>query len=262
MRFGILGPLEVRDEQGNPVAVPAGRPARLLVGLLLRPARPVPTDWLVEMLWNGHAPRSYLANLQTHVSRLRRLLPDAPIERRDVERCGDAYQITIDPDCVDAERFALHSTAGRAAGVGDQAAAHFRAALALYRGAPLAGAAGPFEPDLVRLAELHLSSMEGLAEADLAAGRYHEVIVRLGPLVRRHPLREPLWDLLIRAFAHSGRAAEAVDAYHEVRTVLRDELGLDPGLRLRQTYEWILRGTQRQAETACRCKETGSTVTA
>nr|WP_225954478.1 AfsR/SARP family transcriptional regulator [Kibdelosporangium phytohabitans] len=206
------------------------------------------------MLWNGHAPRSYLANLQTHVSRLRRLLPGAPIERQQ-----DAYQIAVDPDRVDAERFARLSAAGQAAGVGDEAAGHFRKALDLYRGTPLTGAeAGPFEPDLARLAELHLVSVEGLAEADLAAGRYHEVVVRLKPLVRQVPLREPLWDLLIRAFARAGRVAEAVDAYHEVRLVLRDTLGLDPGPGLRETYESILAGTQQQAPTTCCCKKTGS----
>jgi DNA-binding SARP family transcriptional activator len=238
VRFAILGPLEVCDPEGRTVDVPAGRPARLLVGLLLRADRHVPVDWLVELLWNDRPPRSYLANLHTHVSRLRRALPGVPIDRQH-----DSYRITVDPGQVDLHQFIQHTAAGTAAVAPDQAATHFRHALALYRGAPGVGTpAGPFEPDVTRLTELWLTTVEGLTEADLAAGRFTEAIMRLGPLVRQHPLRESLWAQLMLALAGAGRVAEALEVFHEVRMLLRDQLGADPGCRLRGLHTSILRG--------------------
>lgn len=241
VRFGILGPLEIRDIHGRPLEAPTGRSEHLLVGLLLRANCQVPLDWLTEMLWNGRSPRSYMANLQTYISRLRRTLPDVPIEWLQ-----GGYRLSIDPDQVDAHRFVHHGEVGRAAaanGAAGQAADHFRRALALYRGAPLISmTAGPFEPDLARLAELRLTMLEGLTDAELASGQVTDAILRLGSLVRQHPLRESLWAQLMVALAKAGRVAEALESFHEVRTVLRDELGADPGERLRNLHQSILRG--------------------
>jgi DNA-binding SARP family transcriptional activator len=180
------------------------------------------------MLWDGREPRSHLANLQTYASRLRRMLPGVPIDWHQ-----GGYRIAVDPEQVDAHVFVRLAKAGQNAVSSDERASHYRSALALWRGAPLSGiAAGPFEPELTRLAELRLSMLEGLTDADLAAGRLTEAIARLDDLVHQHPWQEALWAQLITALIRANRLAEALGTFHEASRVLRDELGTGPGERL------------------------------
>lgn len=242
MRFGILGPLEIRPRQD----LPAGRAAQLLAALLLRVGAAVPLNRLVDMLWDGREPRSHMANLQTYVSRLRRMLPGVPIDWHQ-----GGYRICVDPDRVDAHVFVRLARAGQAASTSDSRAAHYREALTLWRGAPFTGiAAGPFEPDLARLAELRLSMLAGLTEADLAAGRLTEAIGRLDDLVHQHPLEESFWAQLITALTRANRVDEALDAFQEASRILRDELGASPGERLQALRRSIRQGGGNSAATS------------
>ncbi|WFE19681.1 BTAD domain-containing putative transcriptional regulator [Solwaraspora sp. WMMD937] len=241
MEFEVLGALTVRDHARRVVTVPPGRPARLLVGLLLRAGRRVPVGELAELLWEGDPPKSYLANLQTHVSRLRRLLPRTPIRWQ-----VDGYRIDADPNQIDVHLFAHEIDAARdAASSGDVrlAAVSYRHALDRFAGPPLAGVrAGSFTADLARLDELRLAAEEGLLTAELVIGGHHPAVARAEALVRQHPLREPFWALLMRALAADGRVAEALDTYQRARDVLRDELGTEPGPRLAAVHRAALRG--------------------
>jgi pentatricopeptide repeat protein len=233
VRFGILGPLEIHPHQ----ALPAGRVAQLLAALLLRAGGTVPLNRLVDMLWDGREPRSHLANLQTYASRLRRMLPGVPIDWHQ-----GGYRIAVDPEQVDAHVFARLAKAGQNAVSPDERASHYRSALALWRGAPLSGiAAGPFEPELTRLAELRLSMLTGLTETDLAAGRLTEAITRLDDLVRRHPWQEALWAQLVTALVRANRVDEALDTFQEASRVLRDELGAGPGELLLRSIQSLPR---------------------
>jgi DNA-binding SARP family transcriptional activator len=51
MRFRLLGPLEVIDDQGHPVAIGGLKPRTLLAVLLLHANQPVATDELMDALW-------------------------------------------------------------------------------------------------------------------------------------------------------------------------------------------------------------------
>ena len=55
-----------------------------------------------------------------------------------------------------------------------------------------------------------------------------------------HPLRERLRAQLMLALYRSGRQADALDAYQAGRTLLLDELGLEPGEELRELQRQIL----------------------
>ncbi len=109
-------------------------------------------------------------------------------------------------------------------------------------GEPLAefAYAGFADAERARLDELTLVATESRAGADLGLGRYEELAGELEALCREHPLRERLWELLILALYRSGRQAEALRAYAEVRDRLVGELGLDPGPALRQLQNRIL----------------------
>jgi tetratricopeptide (TPR) repeat protein len=97
-----------------------------------------------------------------------------------------------------------------------------------------------------------LDTTELRIEADLACGRAAQVVTELRDLVARHPLRERLWALLMRALEEAGRRAEALDTYSQARQVISDELGVDPGSELQRLYAELLAADASAASTTRR----------
>jgi DNA-binding SARP family transcriptional activator len=212
MEFGILGPLEVRSEQGN-VAVAGGKPAAVLAVLLLHPNEPVSVDKLAIALWGEDVPGGASRTVQVHVSRLRKALgnPEALITT------PAGYCLVVKPGELDATRFEELVRSGRqtlANGEAAQASDVLREALTLWRGPPLADfASEPFAPaEIARLEEQRLEALETRLEADLAAGRHHDVVGELQHLVAEHPTREQLVEHLMLALYRCGRQTEALEA--------------------------------------------------
>ena len=167
--------------------------------------------------------------VQLYVSQLRKLL--AQDGGSEILTRGRGYELRVDPELVDAVRFERL--------VAEQAA---HAALALWRGPPLADLDEPFtDAEVRRLEELHLAALELAIEADLEAGRHTESIGRLDALVAEHPLSERLHALRMLALYRAGRQAEALEGFRSARAVLIDEIGVEPGPELRRLQEAILR---------------------
>lgn len=91
-----------------------------------------------------------------------------------------------------------------------------------------------------RLVEEHLAALERRADLDLAAGCAEQLVPELLTLTERFRIREPLWARLLQALHEAGRTAEALQAYDQVRTLLADELGTDPGAELQQLHRELL----------------------
>ncbi|WP_433085665.1 BTAD domain-containing putative transcriptional regulator [Dactylosporangium sp. CA-052675] len=227
MRFGILGPLEVLDDDGGVVSVGGPKPRALLTLLLLEPGHVVPLERL-----GGESPNA----LQAQVSRLRKALPGGL-----VEFVAGGYRIDVDPGDVDAHRFGALAREGRqrlAAGDGRGAAVVLRSALALWRGPALADLAGSAQA--VPLEEARLAAVEDLVEAELGLAEGTPV----GPLrrlVAEHPFRERLRAQLMRALHAGGRTAEALAVFEEGRRLLAEELGTDPSAELSAVHLRLLR---------------------
>ncbi|MEV7195082.1 BTAD domain-containing putative transcriptional regulator [Streptomyces sp. NPDC093510] len=241
MRFGVLGPLTVWDGEGEPVKVPEAKVRALLADLLVHEGRPVSADRLIDDLW-GDAPPANPANaLQAKVSHLRRALG-----RDRVVHQAPGYRLHVDPaagDEVDADRF--RALVVQARGVPDpRARAHLLTqALELWRGPAYADLADEsfVRPTADRLAEQRLAVVEEQAEARLAAGDHTLLTGELAGLVARHPLRERLRAVQLRALYLAGRQSEALASYAALREQLSEELGLDPGPELVALHEAILR---------------------
>lgn len=233
MRFGILGPLAVTTDDGEPVAVPGVKVRMLLASLLAHRNSVVSADRLIDDLWGGDVPANPAAALQVRVSQLRKALNDAePGARELIESRPPGYRLRAGE--VDADQFAVLADATGVDQLG--------AALALWRGEAYADVADHefARAEATRLTEQRLVVHERLAEARLARGEHDLVAAELAELVERHPLREALRALHIRALYAAGRQAEALKSYTGLRERLADELGLDPGPELAALFRQIL----------------------
>jgi DNA-binding SARP family transcriptional activator len=240
VEFRILGPLQVLQD-GTAVEPGSPRQRALLLNLLVHHGQVVSRDRLIEDLWAGSPPSTGLGVLQNYISQLRKALGAGVVVTR-----GQGYALEVEPAAVDSVRFErLVDEARTALQSADPAGAvdRIRRALALWRGPALADVAGdPFaQAEIARLDELRAAAVETELEAELAARRHREVIGRFEALLADHPLRERLWWLLMLALYRSGRQADALRAYQKARAHLREELGIDPGVDLRELEAAILR---------------------
>jgi WD40 repeat protein/DNA-binding SARP family transcriptional activator len=247
MRFQVLGPLEVETDDR---AVVLGRPKeRLLLALLLtRPNQVATVEALIRGLWGEQPPPTAARTLQSHVKRLRRVLepgraPGAAGQVLVTREPG--YLLRVAPGALDAAQFEeLTAQARRAldSGAIDGAASLLRQALGLWRGQAFEEFT---DSDIVvaeadRLGELRLAALEDRVEAELRLGRHRELVAELEQLIREQPLRERLWAQLLLALYRSGRQADALLAYQRARSVLVEELGIDPGAELRRLQAAVL----------------------
>lgn len=225
MYFGVLGPLVVRTDAGEPVSVPDTKVRTLLLDLLVNRGHPVSADRLIEDVWGDRPPRNATGTLQARISQLRTALDRAEPGSRALVAHGPAGY-TLTADVVDSNVFEQLVSAGR-----------LREALDLWRGPAYADV-----PDHEfaratrdRLEEARLTATEALLE------QTDDALPELTELVRRHPLRERLRALQMRALYRTGRHDEALRSYDELRRTLADELGADPGPELVELHAAILR---------------------
>jgi DNA-binding SARP family transcriptional activator len=241
MEFCLLGPLAVRCD-GAAVLVPPGKQRAVLAALLLAGGRVVPVDELSRALWGAAPPASARASVQNYVRRLRQALGE-PVRGRIGTQPG-GYAIRVAAGELDVARFEVlvRTAAGAArAGSWETAAGRARAALALWRGKPLADAGSPAlaEREVPRLAELRRQAAETRLEAEVGLGRHREAIAELQGLAAGQPLRERGHALLMLALYRDGRPAEALAAYQRARRVLAGELGTAPGAGLEELRQRI-----------------------
>ena len=241
MEVGLLGSLEVTDAKGANLPISGAKLRALLTLLALDAGRVVPTDRLVECLWGEDPPSGVRNALQALVSKLRRALGENAV----VDMQGGGYVLELPVGAVDTGRFEqLLAEARTALGGGDRdrGVDLLTAADSLWRGDALSDFA--YEdfaaPAIARLSELRLVAIEERVAIELELGRHQGVVAELEALVGTHPLREGLRAQLMLALYRAGRQADALRVFQEGRTILAEELGLEPGPELRRLEAAIL----------------------
>jgi DNA-binding SARP family transcriptional activator len=239
VRYRILGTTQALRPDGTVVPVGGARLRALLTVLALRTGRTVPVGLLIDEVWgDADPPADATGALQALVGRLRRTLGADQIASVD-----GGYRLTAPPDDIDLHRFERLAGDGlRALADGDpaKAAAGLDDALALWRGPALTGLPDR-TAEAARLRTRHLDVLRARHAAALALGDAEQSLPELAALCDGHPLDEPLQALRLRALRDTGRTAEALAAYEDVRRLLADRLGSDPGTELRALHAELLR---------------------
>lgn len=245
--FRLLGPVEiVRD--GDDLSPTAPKIRQLLAMLLLRANKIVNIDTIIRELWSDEPPRSVRTTMQTYVYQLRRM-----IEREGLAPDGDGmlqtrapgYLLAVDPELIDVFLFQrLCREAREAMDLRSlhEAAGALRGALALWSGPPLANVnRGPcLSAYAVDLQERRRHAYHLRFQIEMEMGRHRELVGQLRSLVAVNPLDEVLQGQLIRVLDHSGRRSDALATFRNLRTTLRDELGLEPSAELRALHQELL----------------------
>lgn len=254
MRFEVLGPLRVRQEERE---LDLGFPQqRALLGLLVvRAGRPVTAGGIVDVLWAERPPASAVNVVRRYVGSLRRLLepglpPRAPGHR--LLRRADGYLLAAGEDEADLLRFrALAQRGKRAAATGrpEVALRHFTEALGGWRGPVAMGipASVRAHAEFTAVERELVDTTVMAADAALLCGSTEQVLPRLRQAVELDPLNEPLRARLVMALAAAGLQAEALTAYEDVRRLLARELGVPPGTELAAAHTRVLRQELRPA---------------
>jgi DNA-binding SARP family transcriptional activator len=236
LELRILGPLEVLVD-GEPVELRRAKQRGLLALLLLSAGEVVSADRLIDELWAGNPPATAKDALQNYVSQLRKALGPEVIVTRP-----HGYVLEVESEQTDIGHFERLVAAARDADPHARADS-LREALALWRGTPLADLA--YESfaglEVARLEEMRAAAQADLVDAELELGHASELLPDLEATIAERPFDERPRAQLMLALYRAGRQADALEAYRQARSVLADELGLDPGAQLRELEQAILR---------------------
>jgi SARP family transcriptional regulator, regulator of embCAB operon len=268
--FGLLGPLLV-TVAGRPVDLGTPKQRAVLALLLINRNHAVGTDALIDAIWDQSPVPAARTSIHAYVSHLRRLLGGAGADPYTLlASSSPGYRLNIaDGDC-DLDRFITHKNAGMhaaATGQFEQASRELSAALDQWRGSVLDDlrSFAFVEVFATALAEDYLLVHITRADAEIACGRPESIIGELEALAAKHPYREPLWAKLITAYYVAERQSDALEAYRRLKTVLAEDLGIDPGPTVKALHTRILRqerlDTKQAAKTtAKRAMSTAHTV--
>ncbi len=239
-RFTMLGTFAVSCE-GRDVDLGRARQQAVLAALVLRMNQAASVEWLTDAVWGERPPHDPRNTVQTNISRLRRLLGGRTV----IASTDTGYMLLGDPAQIDLTVFERRvATARQQYRHGDLkgAAEGLDAALAMWRGEPLAGLHGPqIEAERRRVTQLRLDADELRARVMVDRGQHADAVICLRRLLGERPLHEPTAALLMLALYRCGRRSEALDVFQDVRVFLAEALGVDPGAELSDLQARILR---------------------
>jgi DNA-binding SARP family transcriptional activator len=244
--FQVLGPFLAMDDEGVLFEVVRGKHRYLLALLLFNANLAVSSEYLIEHLWQGRAPRSALNNLRSYITQLRRLLAPTVSANSPIRTSANGYLLSINPEDVDAYLFEdLVAQGRRAVERSDLAAAAdaYERALALWRGEALHGLemGDELRAWQQRLHEERLAITEDLFDVRLSLGRHAELIGQLTDFTYRNPFRERAYAQLMLALHRCGRQSEALAVYRRLRDSLMTHIACEPTPLIRDLHHRILR---------------------
>ncbi|MBB5156849.1 AfsR/SARP family transcriptional regulator [Saccharopolyspora phatthalungensis] len=247
IRIEVLGSLEV-NVSGVDMIPTTPKPRQLFALLALNHRKVVPTTTILEELWGDYPPKSALTTLQTYVLQLRRKLAAVAgvSSRKMIATRNNGYMLAL-PESrdFDLEKYGrLESRAleefrnGRAA----TAIRTAQEALELWRGDALADVPrGRYlEGTAVDLDQSRLALIECRLEAALSLGRHRESLTEFPKLITEHSYNENLHASYMIALHRCGIRDKALNVYHQLRSSMRNELGVEPSRKMQELHRALL----------------------
>ena len=256
LHIRLFGGLSLTHGSQAVTAVHSPRLHSLLGYLLLHRDTPQLRQHLAFTFWPDSSEAQARNNLRQILHELRHALPDADrFLVADTRTAGWRRDASFELDVAAFESALAEATARRGQ---EQERAALERAVAVYRGDLLPGCYDAWiEGDRERLRRLHRRALGRLAELLEAARDYPAAIGHLERLVQDEPTDEETCRQLMRVLALSGDRPGALRAYRDHAAVLRRELGVDPGIELRQAYEALLRESEPAAPAAEAAPDSG-----
>ncbi len=243
MEFRVLGPIELWSA-GQQYDLGPTRARCVLAILMLTPRTIVPTEVLIDRIWDTEPPPKARESLAVYITRLRASLRQAIGDSVRLVGRSRGYELDVDPDVVDLHQFRrLRRQADALAGNGDadHAALLLREADRLWRGQPFAGIRGDWMARMrASLEEERRAAVLKRVECELELGRHADLVGELGNLLAQYPLDEAFIAHQMTALYGSGRAGEALSLYRDTRSQIIDELGTEPGPVLAELHQRVL----------------------
>ncbi len=239
MQFVLLGPLEIRDASGQRIELRGEKRRGVLALLLVQRGRPLSVGHILEALWEGGNSKSAAGTVQSYVSHLRRTFADDPHVL--LARRSGGYALDVAAELFDIAQF--EALVRAAADARDE---HTRikaldSALILWRRTPLEEFAQQWATvERERLERLRFAAQLDRIDARLSIGQDRRAITDLEALVTDHPLDEGVWARLLVTYHRCGRRGDALRACRDVRKLLVEQFGLQPGRELAELERRIL----------------------
>lgn len=232
LRFALLGPIAISCND-HMTTIPSTKAVALLAYLALQEEPPT-RDQVLALLWPESGRRAARKNLSNALWSIRAALGDVLV--RDAERLALHDAIWIDVRsfvATIAGDLAARSIDERGTGEAIQA---LQAALGLYRGELLAGLAVSDAPDYElwlaterrRFEQHYARGLAGLAALQRRRGQWAEVVTVAERAIAHDALDEPVYRVLMEAYARLGQRAQALRAYDRLRSLLEREIGVAP----------------------------------
>jgi DNA-binding SARP family transcriptional activator len=214
--------------------------------LLASPRQLVSTEVLIVELWGDEHPGSVENDLHAHISRLRRrlnVMEPGTIDSRVVTHVS-GYELIVRDEELDAAGFIKGLEELRDAARADPAdlVLRLRRLLGLWRGRAFGShERGPIlQAASTRYEEHRIAAYQLLFDHELRNGNYSKIIPELRGLLARYEFHEQFWQQLMVALYRSGRQADALNVYRELKRRLSDQLGLDPSPTMRHYEQAVL----------------------
>jgi DNA-binding SARP family transcriptional activator len=233
----LLGPLDFPGRQGR-VA---------FAYLVTERGRPIPRDTLADVLWPGARASAWESALHALISKVRGVFTKVGFPgAQTVLAEGGCYELRLPPGAwvdLEAAADAVHQ-AESALRLGEPGRAYGPSAVAhhIARRPFLPGEEAPWiDARRARLRGILVRALECRAQVYLWNAEHTLAVDAARDAVELEPFRETSHQLLMRAHTAAGNTAEALRAYERCRSLIADELGVDPSPATKAVYESILR---------------------
>jgi DNA-binding SARP family transcriptional activator/TolB-like protein len=238
----LFGAFQLSDAKGAAIRLPVKKDRALLAFLALSGERGCDRATLAALLWPDRGEEQARKSLRQSLVTLRKALNAEddllPADRRP-RLALDAHGVVVDARCFE-ELAAQHTPAA------------WQEAAQLYGGTLLEDASIetlPFENWLAgmqtRFEDLACGVFMRLAEHRLTEKDWDGAATAARRAIDIDPLREMGHRLLMRALHHAGRRTEALQQFHRLSGVLRQELDVRPDPDTMALYQEIRRQAHR-----------------